>query len=149
MIMELSTLLTKERTTFELTSQNKREVIQELADLLIQDGVITDGEAFLQAVFKREEEFSTGIGMGVAIPHGKSSGVQQAALAFGKSKAGLDYESMDELPAHLFFMIAVPQESSDVHLQVLATLSRKLMHEDVRNQLMEATTYEDLMNALQ
>lgn len=147
--MELSTLLTKERTTFELTSQNKREVIQELADLLIQDGVITDGEAFLQAVFKREEEFSTGIGMGVAIPHGKSSGVQQAALAFGKSKAGLDYESMDELPAHLFFMIAVPQESSDVHLQVLATLSRKLMHEDVRNQLMEATTYEDLMNALQ
>lgn len=147
--MELTALLTKERTTFELTSQNKKDVIKELANLLIQDGVITDGEAFLQAVLKREEEFSTGIGMGVAIPHGKSAGVQEAALAFGKSKSGLDFESMDDQPAHLFFMIAVPEASSDVHLKVLAELSRKLMHENVRTQLMEAVTYEDLLNALQ
>ncbi|QSX09344.1 PTS sugar transporter subunit IIA [Alkalibacter rhizosphaerae] len=147
--MEITKLLSKERATFELKSNNKEDVIKELTALLAEDGVVTDAEVFIQAVMKREADFSTGIGMGVAIPHGKSTAVKEAALAFGKSTSGIDYESMDDKPAHLFFMIAVPEASSDVHLKVLAELSRKLMHEEVRDQLMEATTYDALLQSFQ
>lgn len=145
--MELRDLLTKERVEFNLKSKTKLDVINELVDILYKDGKVSDKEQFKKVVIKREEEFTTGIGMGIAIPHGKDSSVVEPALVFGVSKEGIDYESMDEKLAHIFFLIAVPEKSNDEHLRILSMLSRRLMHEDVRQKLMSATSYEDVINA--
>ncbi|XXF68254.1 PTS sugar transporter subunit IIA [Thermoanaerobacterium thermosaccharolyticum] len=122
-------------------------VLKELIKPLAAKGAIDDEDKFLDVVLKREEEYSTGIGMGVAIPHGKSSLVKKASLVFGKSKEGIDYNSMDGKPAHLFFLIAAPENSDNLHLKILAKLSRSLMHEEVREELNKAETYEDVVNA--
>lgn len=143
--MTTKEMFSKERVKFNLSANTKDEVISELIDVLIKDGKIVNKDKFKEAVFKREEEFSTGIGMGIAIPHGKSSAVKEASIAFGRSDKGVDYESMDGEPAHLFFLIAVPNESNDLHLRALSEISRKLMHTEVREQLMNAQNFEDFV----
>ena len=145
--MTTKEMFSKERVTFDLKSQTKKEVIDELIDILIADGKVNDKDAFREAVLKREEEFSTGIGMSIAIPHGKSDSVNEASIVFGRSDAGIDYESMDDLPAHLFFLIAVPMESSDLHLRALSEISRNLMHKEIRDQLMNCQTFEEFINS--
>ena len=145
--MTTKEMFSKERVTFDLKSQTKKEVIDELIDILVADGKVNDKDAFREAVLKREEEFSTGIGMSIAIPHGKSDSVNEASIVFGRSDAGIDYESMDDLPAHLFFLIAVPMESSDLHLRALSEISRNLMHKEIRDQLMNCQTYEEFINS--
>lgn len=140
-------ILNKEMMIFDLKSKDKSSVLKELIKPLAAKGAIDDEGKFLDVVLKREEEYSTGIGMGVAIPHGKSSLVKKPSLVFGKSKDGIDYNSMDGKPAHLFFLIAAPENSDDLHLKILAKLSRSLMHEEVRDELNKAETYEDVVNA--
>lgn len=145
--MTTKEMFSKERVTFDLKSQTKKEVIDELIDILVADGKVNDKDVFREAVLKREEEFSTGIGMSIAIPHGKSDSVNEASIVFGRSNAGIDYESMDDLPAHLFFLIAVPMESSDLHLRALSEISRNLMHKEIRDQLMNCQTFEEFINS--
>ena len=145
--MTTKEMFSKERVTFDLKSQTKKEVIDELIDILVANGKVNDKDAFREAVLKREEEFSTGIGMSIAIPHGKSDSVNEASIVFGRSDAGIDYESMDDLPAHLFFLIAVPMESSDLHLRALSEISRNLMHKEIRDQLMNCQTFEEFINS--
>ncbi|OXT06052.1 PTS sugar transporter subunit IIA [Thermoanaerobacterium thermosaccharolyticum] len=140
-------ILDKDMMIFDLKSKDKLSVLKELIKPLAAKCVIDDEDKFLDVVLKREEEYSTGIGMGVAIPHGKSSLVKKASLVFGKSKEGIDYNSMDGKPAHLFFLIAAPENSDNLHLKILAKLSRSLMHEEVREELSKAETYEDVVNA--
>jgi PTS system nitrogen regulatory IIA component len=147
--MDISELLTKERVKFDLKSDSKEKVLDELISLLYKDGIIKDDKRFKQVVMKREEEFSTGIGMGIAIPHGKDNTVVKPALAFGLSKSGIDYKSMDGEPAKIFFLIAVPEKSDNMHLQILSTISRKLMHEEVREKLYNSKTYEDILKAFE
>lgn len=145
-MMNTKEMFSKSRVTFDMKATDKMGAIEELIALLSADGKITDPEIFKQAVLKREDEFSTGIGMGIAIPHGKSDAVLEPAMVFGKSAAGVDYESMDDKPAHLFFLIAVPLESSDLHLRALSEISRNLMHADVREKLMKAENYEEFIS---
>lgn len=145
--MTTKEMFSKERVTFDLKSQTKKEVIDELIDILVANGKVNDKDAFREAVLKREEEFSTGIGMSIAIPHGKSDSVNEASIVFGRSNMGIDYESMDDLPAHLFFLIAVPMESSDLHLRALSEISRNLMHKEVRDQLMNCQTFEEFISS--
>ncbi|AGB20171.1 PTS sugar transporter subunit IIA [Thermoanaerobacterium thermosaccharolyticum] len=140
-------ILDKDMMIFDLKSKDKLSVLKELIKPLAAKCVIDDEDKFLDVVLKREEEYSTGIGMGVAIPHGKSSLVKKASLVFGKSKEGINYNSMDGKPAHLFFLIAAPENSDNLHLKILAKLSRSLMHEEVREELSKAETYEDVVNA--
>jgi len=142
-------MFSKERVTFNLKAENKQDVIDELIDILVKDGKVRNKEEFRKAVLQREAEFSTGIGMGIAIPHGKSPGVNEASIVFGRGNNGLDYESMDDLPAHLFFLIAVPLESSDLHLKALSEISRNLMHKEVREKLMTCETYEEFINVFE
>lgn len=143
--MSAKEMFSKERVKFNLEASSKGEVIDELIDILYKDGKLKDKEEFKKAVLKREEEFSTGIGMGIAIPHGKSNAVISPCIAFGSSAKGIDYESMDDKPAHLFFLIAVPEESSDLHLRALSEISRKLMHEEVRKKLLNCKTFEEFL----
>lgn len=141
-------LFSKERVKFDLEAKTKEQVIDELIEILDKDGKLIDKAAFKEAVLKREEEFSTGIGMGIAIPHGKSDAVKEPAMVFGRSNEGIDYESMDEKKAFLFFLIAVPEKSSDLHLKALAEISRKLMHKEIKEQLMTCETYDCFIEAI-
>lgn len=143
--MATKDMFSKNRMVFDLKATNKNEVLDELIDVLFEDGKVTNKEELKNAVLKREEEFSTGIGMGIAIPHGKCSAVKEATITFGLSKSGIDYQSMDDKPAHLFFLIAVPTESSDIHLRALSEISRKLMHADVREKLYSVNNFDDFI----
>ena len=129
---------------FDLKTTDKQAAISELANTFLTKGVVTNDSVYLEAVMKREEESTTGIGFGVAIPHGKSAAVAGPSLAFGRSQAGIQYDSMDGKPVHLMFLIAVPETSNDEHLRILSKLSRKLMHEDVRQKLMTVTDAEEI-----
>ena len=129
---------------FDLKTTDKQAAISELANTFLTKGVVTNDSVYLEAVMKREEESTTGIGFGVAIPHGKSAAVAEPSLAFGRSQAGIHYDSMDGKPVHLMFLIAVPETSNDEHLRILSKLSRKLMHEDVRQKLMTVTDAEEI-----
>lgn len=143
--METKDMFSKARIKFDLKANSKDDVIDELIEVLYEDGKVTNKDELKKAVIKREEEFSTGIGMGIAIPHGKCSAVKEATITFGLSKKGIDYQSMDDKPAHLFFLIAVPEESSDVHLRALSEISRKLMHPEVREKLYNVNDFEEFI----
>ncbi|WPC43953.1 PTS sugar transporter subunit IIA [Clostridium sp. JS66] len=147
--MATKDMFSKSRICFDLKATNKDEAIKELIQVLYDDGKITDKEKFRQAVLKREEEFSTGIGMGIAIPHGKSDAVKEPSITFGRSNKGIDYESMDDKPAYLFFLISVPEESSDIHLRALSEISRKLMHTEIREKLFKAQSFEEFIEVFE
>ncbi|MGM0228777.1 PTS system, nitrogen regulatory IIA component [Enterococcus sp. AZ091] len=137
-------LLKPEFIHFDLQATTKNAAIRELTSAFVTKGVVENDSVYLAAVMKREEESTTGIGFGVAIPHGKSAAVTKPALGFGRSQIGIEYDSMDNKPVHLIFLIAVPETSNDEHLRILSQLSRKLMHEDVRQKLMTVTTVEEI-----
>lgn len=145
----LEDLLGRDMMIFDLKANDKMGVLKELIGVLTKKEYITDGDEFLNVVLKREEEYTTGIGMGIAIPHGKSDVVKKAAVVFGKSKEGIEYHSMDKKPAYLFFLIAAPENSDDVHLKVLAKLSRSLMHKEVREALFKAKNPDDVFTAFE
>ncbi|MFT5872879.1 MAG: fructose-specific phosphotransferase system IIA component [Clostridium sp.] len=147
--MNITELLNVNLIKLELTSKTKEDVIKEMAKMLDENGKLLDTEKYIKAVLDREKEFSTGIGMGIAIPHGKSSGVKEPALVFGRSTGGIDYQSMDDEPAHLFFLIAVPEESSNEHLKILSQISRKLMHSELRDSLMNASSAKEIITLLE
>ncbi|GCD12973.1 PTS sugar transporter subunit IIA [Clostridium tagluense] len=147
--MNITELLNVNLIKLELKSKTKEDVIKEMVTILDRDGKLLDVDKYLQAVLDRETEFSTGIGMGIAIPHGKSSGVKEPALVFGRSVDGIDYQSMDDELAHIFFLIAVPEESSDEHLKILGQISRKLMHSELRDSLMKASSAEEIITLLE
>lgn len=147
--MSISEIMNKNLIKLELQSGSKEDVINELASILEDNGKLIDKQKYVNAVIEREKVFSTAIGMGIAIPHGKSDGVKEPSLAFGRSKAGIDYKAADGSLAHLFFMVAVPEGSNDEHLRLLGQISRKLMHADVREKLMQAQSGEDVIKALE
>lgn len=145
--MEIKDLLDEKMMVFDLRANDKNGVLEELVNVLKENGVIDDAKGFLEVVKKREEEFSTGVGYGIAIPHGKSSLVKRPAIVIGKSQSGIDYNSMDGKSVYLSFLIAVPENSDELHLKVLAELSRCLMHEEVRERLIKASTPKEIKEA--
>lgn len=118
--MRITELLTKETIAMDLSATTKDSVIDELAQQLNQAGKLNQLDDYIAAIHKREQQSSTGIGEGIAIPHAKVEAVKTPAIAFGKSKAGVDYDSLDMQPAHLFFMIAAPATGAQTHLDALA-----------------------------
>lgn len=120
-------------------------MIEELVQVLDVAGKLNDRAEYKQAIFHREEQSTTGIGEGIAIPHAKTAAVKAPAIVFGRSVSGIEYESLDGMPAHLFFMIAAPEGANDTHLQALSKLSTILLKEEVRKQLLEAQTEEEAL----
>ncbi|MCF6097214.1 fructose PTS transporter subunit IIA [Thermovorax subterraneus] len=130
-----------------LEGLTRDEVIYELTDLLYQNGIISSKEIFVKEVKKRENLCTTGIGMGIAIPHGKCSCVIKPAVAFGRSTLGISWDTMDGNPVHMVFLLAVSESGAgNQHLQLLAMLSRKLMHDDFRKGLMAAKDKTQLLS---
>ncbi|QLK85482.1 fructose-specific PTS transporter subunit EIIC [Staphylococcus sp. 17KM0847] len=143
--MRITELLTKATVAMDLEATTKDEAILELAHQLNHAGKLNNLDDFVAAIHNRESQSSTGIGEGIAIPHAKVGAVDTPAIAFGKSKAGLDYNSLDMQPAHLFFMIAAPEAGAQTHLDALAKLSGILMDDQVREALLHATTPEEVL----
>lgn len=143
--MRITELLKKDTIILDLKSKSKAEVIDELVDKLDTAGRLNDKEEYKKAIWKRENEFSTGIGDGIAIPHAKTKAVKTPALAFGRSKEGLDYDSLDGANAHIFFMIAASEGAHNEHLETLSRLSSLLMNEGFKNGLMNAKSVDEIL----
>lgn len=124
---------------------NKEETVEQAVSLMQNSGVLRDVESYRESVWKREKEGTTGIGEGVAIPHGRSAGVTEPALAAMTIPAGVDYESLDGEPTHLLFLIAVPDQANEEHLKLLSHLSTLLMDETFRQDLQNARSVEEFL----
>ena len=146
--MRITELLTKETIHLALTSTTKTDTIEEMVSVLDVAGRLNDRDEFKQAIINREAQSATGVGDGIAIPHAKTDAVKHASIAFGRSIAGVDYEALDGQPSHLFFMIAATEGADNLHLQTLARLSTILLKEEVRQQLMEAETADDVLHII-
>lgn len=146
--MSLSELLNEKCISLSLKSILREDAIKELINLLVLQGKVSDEEELYRAVMRREEEFTTGIGMGIAIPHAKTSVVDSAVIAFGRSIQGVSWPSQDSNPVHLLFLIAVPIAADNQHLQLLAKLSRKLVHQEVRDNIISANSAVEIIDIL-
>lgn len=147
--MKMEDLITEDLVITHLKGRDKEQVMTEMAKLLSKEEILSDPEEYLEAVRRRESECSTGIGYGVAIPHGKSTAVKKSSIAIGKKKEGLDWQSLDGDSVKIVFMIAVPKErAGDEHLEILQQLSRKLLRNDFRDKLRKAETAEEIVRVM-
>lgn len=146
--MGIRELISSELVDFHIKSETKQEAIEALVDILFKAGKIFDKNEFYKSVMAREEQFSTGIGLGIAIPHGKGKMVKEAAIAFGRTDKGIDFSSIDNLPVRYVFMIAVPEGESAVHLKAISEISRKLMRKEIRESLLKCENYNEFIKIL-
>ncbi|RPK30024.1 PTS fructose transporter subunit IIABC [Paenibacillus xylanexedens] len=138
--MRITDLMIQETMIMDLQASTKDEAIDELIASLNRSGRINDPVLFKEMIYKREAESSTGIGGGIAMPHAKTTAVNEPTVVFAKSRKGLDFEALDDQPAHVFFMIAAPEGAGNTHLRTLAALSRLLIDSDFISQLMSTDT---------
>ncbi|HUV41602.1 MAG TPA: PTS sugar transporter subunit IIA [Sedimentisphaerales bacterium] len=131
-----------------LEGKDKRSVIAELVNLLDTDGRLQDKNAVLQAVFMREQTRSTGIGSGIAIPHGKCQGVKKLVMAIGLTSEPLDFESVDSKPVKIIILLVSPANETGPHIQALAKISRLMLDEEFRHRLEQADSGEQLYELL-
>ena len=146
--MRITELLKIDTVLIDLNSSSKMSVIDELIQVLNQAGKLNDHQQFKEAILTREGQSTTGIGEGIAIPHAKTAAVKTPAIAFGRSKEGIDYESLDGQPAHLFFMIAASEGANNAHLETLSRLSSLLMDEEFRGSLLSAKDTNEIIQLI-
>lgn len=147
--MKITDLLRKDLINLDLKAQNKNDVIDELVEILDNGGVLTNKEEFKKEIFIREGHSSTGLEEGIAIPHAKTYAVKTPSIAFGKSKKGLEYGSLDDEPSKLFFMIAATEGADDMHIETLSKLTTYLLDDDFREALENASTREDFIKIIE
>lgn len=148
MTMTITELLKRDTMILELEATTKAAAIDELVDKMDEAGRLHDKNAFKEAIWAREEQGSTGIGEGVAIPHAKTDAVRTPAIVFARSQKGIDYESLDGQPSHLFFMIGATAGANNEHLDTLARLSMMLMDESFREKMLAASSEDDILNMI-
>ena len=146
--MKITDLLAKESIKLNATIKDKDEVLNTMVDLMNKSGKISDKKLYLEAVKAREEEGTTGVGNGIAIPHGRCSGVKQAGLAAMSIKGGVEYNSLDGKPVDLVFLIAAPESSGNIHLEILSKLATMLMDDEFVSKLKNAMTTEDFLDII-
>ena len=146
--MKITDLLSKDAIKLNGIANSKQDAINKLVDLMAKNGNLTNKEKYTQVVLKREEEGSTGIGEGIAIPHGKTDAVSKPGLSAMVINDGVEFDSLDGQPAKLLFLIAAPNTKDNVHLDVLSRLSTLLMDTEFRKSLMEAKTPEEFLRCI-
>ena len=132
----------------DLQATNKAEVIREFSALLARAGKVRDAEELAQVLLNRESQCSTGIGDGIAIPHAKSRVIGEMVIAFGRSARGVDFQSLDGQPAHLFFVLVTPDDRPGDHLKTLARISRILRNTVLRQELMRSAARQEIQKLL-
>jgi len=146
--MKLASLLTPKQVILDLKGEVCEEAISSIIEHLISKGLLAKGlnDEIMQALREREQQISTGIGSGVAIPHAFSDSVDQVVAAFGRSKEGVDFEALDNAPVNFVILFIVPKKDYSLHLQTLAAIARMFNNCEVRQQLMEAETIESVLD---
>ncbi len=149
--MKITDFLREKAISVNLEARNKEGVIREMVQLLVRAGEIkpADEEKIVPVLLAREALGSTGIGQGVGIPHGKSNGVRQLVGAFGVSRRGIDFDSLDGEPAHIFFLLVAPEDSAGPHLKALARISRLLKDRYFRESLKESKDEKQVLKIIQ
>lgn len=148
-VQKLTDIISLDLIETDLKGNTQESIIDEMVEKLNYAGVLDSKEDFKKAILKREAESTTGLGMNIAIPHGKSVAVKRPAVVFGIKRDGVDWKSLDGSDAKLIFMIAVPEEANgNAHLKILQMLSRKLMDNDFREQLLKVTEKEEALKLL-
>lgn len=143
--MLLSELLTPDQILVPLNGTTKEELLRELVDVLHRSGAVSDPDAVLHSVMERERVLSTGIGSGVAIPHGKSDRVAKLAVAAGVTPEPVDFEALDGRPVNLFFLLVGPESAAGQHVKALSRISRLVRRDALRQQLVEARSPEQFL----
>jgi len=143
--MKISDLLEPAAIAPDLKSTGKLEILTELATTLVRVEPGLGHDEILRVLLERERLGSTGIGDGVAIPHGKLKQLDRLLIAFGRHRQGVDFDSMDGKPAHLFFLLVAPEESVGIHLKALARISKLLKSPGVRQRLVAAGGADDIL----
>ena len=144
--MSISDVLKQENIALCLEAVSKEEALEKLTELLYQNGKLNDKQAFLEDVLKREAVSTTGIGNGIAIPHGKSSSVKETTVAIGRLSRETEWESVDDQPVQLVVLLAVnDQDKNGVHVRLLSEMARKLASAENCRQLLEAKTAEEII----
>jgi len=147
--MKIMDFLNRKAIIANLKARDKEGVIKELVDLLVEAGDIKGKkEEIAKILMAREKLGSTGIGQGIGIPHGKSAYVKSLVAAFGLSKNGVDFESLDGEPTHIFFLLLAPEDSAGPHLKALARISRLLKDKYVREMLRNAQSEKDIVKII-
>lgn len=147
--MQILDFLTVDAIKISLESKSKKDVIKELVELLVKSGKVKDRKKMIQTLLEREELGSTGIGQGIAIPHGKSDTVSDLAAAFGLSTDGISFDSLDGEPVNIFFLLVAPEGAAGAHLKALARISSLLKDKYFRKSLLSAKEAEDVIKIIQ
>lgn len=147
--MYLSELLSPALIASELHARTRNDAVRELAGVLAREQTSLDADDIVRVVLEREALASTGIGEGIAIPHGSLSGAKQLMGAMGRSVQGIDFQSVDGRPAHLIFLLVVPRNQPGVHLKTLANITKVLKNEEYRGQLVHAHDEMGILSVLQ
>jgi mannitol/fructose-specific phosphotransferase system IIA component (Ntr-type) len=142
--MKLRDLLPNKQITNDLIGKNKFQLIEELMDLLYKNDKILDREVALKDVLAREGYLSTGLENGLAIPHAKTDGVDQLVMSFGINHEGVDFESLDNKPAHLIFLVLSPRDTSGPHIRALASITKNLKDPEQRQALLKSQSVEEI-----
>lgn len=143
--MKIRDILAPESVIMSLKATNKEDAIQEMADLEVETGIVNNEADFIASIWARENESTTGIGDGIAMPHARNESINKARVLFAKSEQGIDYNSLDGQPVYLFFMIAAPAGADNTHLEALAKLSSLLINPDLVSALKKAETPEEVI----
>jgi len=142
--MKILDILDEKLIVPEIASKTKEGVLRELVHVLAQAEKQVNEDRMIEILLERESLGSTGIGEGVAIPHGKSKEVKKILASFGRSLSGMDFQSLDGKPTHLFFLLIAPEDSAGMHLKALAQISRLMKDQTFRKRLMDARSAEEI-----
>jgi nitrogen PTS system EIIA component len=146
--MKITEVLYKEAILVDLKANDKKGVLEELSKPISQIAGINQQE-LVRVLMDREQLGSTGIGGGIGIPHGKLKNLDNLILGFGLSRKGIDFDSMDKRPSHIFFLLVTPENSTGLHLKVLARISRLLKNDDFKEKLFQISDAEELLNEIE
>ncbi|MFK5954655.1 MAG: PTS sugar transporter subunit IIA [Desulfobacterium sp.] len=145
--MKISEILHRSAIIADLKSNDKKGVLEELA-AAVSGMTETDSQHILKVLLEREQLGSTGIGGGIGIPHGKLNAINSIVVGFGLSRGGVDFDSLDNKPVHIFFLLITPENSTGSHLKVLAQISRLLKQNDFKDRLMKAENVDDIVQVI-
>ena len=147
--MKILDILSMDSIVPELKGRTKKQVLEELIEAVKQNKPGIDRDRLMKVLLERERLGSTGIGDGIAIPHGKLREIDDLVLSFGRSSEGIDFESMDGKPVHLFFLLVAPESCAGIHLRALAKIARLLKNGTVRKRLAKVDSREDIFTIIQ
>jgi len=146
--MKLSEIFTPQLIVSDLKAHDKKGVLEELSQVITEQNPSLNKRSLLQVLLERERLGSTGIGDGIALPHGKLAELSNLLISFGRSTNGLDFDSIDEQPAYLFFLLLAPENSAGMHLTALAKISRMLKDANFRQRLMGAKSKNEIYKVI-